>query len=81
MFVLRPRVAKWAIQKDGTCLEAYLYLLELEQNAEVKIGPEHTDLLKKALLADGQFQGGGTGEQGSALQDEATAVMSVNWGF
>lgn len=81
MFALPPRFALWAMLKERTCLEAYLYVLQLEQEGDLGITAEHTELLKKALMAGGQSQGGGTGAQGSALQDSATAVMSVNAGF
>ena len=81
MFVLPPRVALMAIKKECTCLELYLEVLRMEQDPESQIGPEHTELLKKCLMAGGQSQGGGTGAQGNALQDKATAVMNVSKGF
>ena len=81
MFVLPPKFALWAIKKERTCLEAYMYLVQMEQDPNSGILPEHTELLKKALLAGGQSNNGGTGSQGNALQENATAVMSVNEGF
>lgn len=76
-----PPLALYAVERERTCFELYVYTKTMVDDPDSGIEQEHAEMLMDYFMAAGQATGTGAGAHKSSLQENFKAVISFNPGF